>query len=241
MTDPCPFLAGAGSVRRPQDARTARRSYGGRGREKRSGAVLGEERGQSRGKRSGAILHTPLVIPYSQDVPRPRRASEGGLIDHALNRANARLAIFQTDQEYAAFQRVLAEAVVRRHMRLLAYCLMPDHFHVLLWPREDGDLSRFMSWLTMTHTQLWHVHHRTAGTGHLHQGLFKSFPVQSDERFLTVCRYVERNALRANSGRVTSKRNPLKANSRFLGDHEQSTRIYSTPKDAPTEFDMQED
>ena len=82
-------------------------------------------------------------------------------------------------------------------MRLLAYCLMPNHFHLLLWPREDGDLSRFMRWLTMTHTQRWHAHRRTAGTGHLYQGRFKSFPVQSDEHFLTVCRYVERNALRA--------------------------------------------
>ena len=77
---------------------------------------------------------------------------------------------------------------------------MPNHFHVLLWPREDGDLSRFMSWLTMTHTPWWHAHHRTAGTGHHYQGRFKSFSVQSDEHFLTVCRYVERNALRANIG-----------------------------------------
>jgi putative transposase len=82
-------------------------------------------------------------------------------------------------------------------MRLPAYCLMPNHFHLLLWPREDGDLSRFMRWLTITHTQRWHAHHRTAGTGHLYQGRFKSFPVQSDERFLTACRYVERNARRA--------------------------------------------
>ena len=76
---------------------------------------------------------------------------------------------------------------------------MPNHFHILLWPREEGDLFRFMSWLTMTHTQRWHAHHRTAGTGHLYPGRFTSFPVQSDEHFfLTVYRYVERNALRAN-------------------------------------------
>jgi putative transposase len=131
-------------------------------------------------------------------MPRPRRAAEGGLIYHALNRANARLAIFDTDGDYAAFERVLAHATARCDMRLLAYCLMPNHFHLLLWPREDGDLSRFMRWLTMTHTQRWHAHHRTTGTGHLYQGRFKSFPVQSDEHFLTVCRYVERNALRAN-------------------------------------------
>ena len=131
-------------------------------------------------------------------MPRPRRAAEGGLVYHALNRANARLPIFETDEDYAAFERVLAQAVVRHEMRLLAYCLMPNHFHLLLWPREDGDLSQFMRWLTVTHTQRWHAHHRTAGTGHLYQGRFKSFPVESDDNFLTVCRYVERNALRAN-------------------------------------------
>ncbi len=62
-----------------------------------------------RGRGSGAVLDIPLII---QDMPRPRRAAEGGLIYHALNRANARLALFQTDEDYAAFQRVLAEAVV---------------------------------------------------------------------------------------------------------------------------------
>jgi putative transposase len=116
---------------------------------------------------------------------------------HALNRANAGLALFDTDEDYAAFEQVLAEAVVRHDMRLLAYCLMPSHFHLVLWPREDGDLSQFMRWLTLTHTQRWHAHHRTAGTGHLYQGRYKSFPVQMDEHFLTLCRYVERNALRA--------------------------------------------
>jgi putative transposase len=131
-------------------------------------------------------------------MPRPPRAAEGGLIYHALNRANARLALFDNDDDYAAFERVLQQAVARFDMRLLAYCLMPDHFQLLLWPREDGDLSTFMRWLTMTHTQRWHAHHRTAGTGHLYQGRYKSFPVQADEHFLTACRYVEQNALRSN-------------------------------------------
>ncbi len=58
-------------------------------------------------------------------------------------------------------------------------------------------LSRFLGWLTLTHTQRWHAHYHTVGTGHLYQGRFKSFPVAADEHFWTVCRYVERNALRA--------------------------------------------
>jgi putative transposase len=130
-------------------------------------------------------------------MPRPPRAAEGGLIYHALNRANGRVTILEGDDDYAAFERVMAGAIGRQGMRLLAYCLMPNHFHLLLWPREDGDLPAFMRWLTMTHTQRWHAHRHTAGTGHLYQGRYKSFPVQSDEHFLTVCRYVERNALKA--------------------------------------------
>src|SRR4051812_15893174 len=127
----------------------------------------------------------------------PPRTAEGGLIYHALNRANARLVIFDDGPDFDAFLRVLAEAVARHAMRLLAYCVMPNHFHLILWPRGDGDLSRFMRWLTLTHTQRWHAHRHSAGSGHLYQGRFKSFPIQDDDHLLVACRYVERNALRA--------------------------------------------
>jgi putative transposase len=74
---------------------------------------------------------------------------------------------------------------------------MPNHWHLLLWPQHDGDLSRFMAWITLTHTQRWHAHRGSAGEGHLYQGRFKSFPVQEDDHYYSVCRYAERNALRA--------------------------------------------
>ena len=128
---------------------------------------------------------------------RPRRACEGGYVYHVLNRANARLPLFKKDGDYQAFQRVLAEACHQVPMRVLAYCVMPNHWHLLLWPRGDDSLSRFVGWLTLTHTQRWHAHYHNSGSGHLYQGRFKSFPVQEDEHFLTVCRYVEGNALRA--------------------------------------------
>jgi putative transposase len=129
---------------------------------------------------------------------RPKRAADGGLVYHVLNRANARMTIFESDADYAAFERVLEEAVERAGTRLLAWCLMPNHWHLVLWPREDGELSRFTGWLTLTHTQRWHAHRHSGGSGHLYQGRFKSFPVQDDAHFWTLCRYVERNALRAN-------------------------------------------
>lgn len=74
---------------------------------------------------------------------------------------------------------------------------MPNHWHLVVWPWEDGELSRFVGWVTLTHTQRWHAWHRTAGTGHLYQGRFKSFPIQEDFHLQVVCRYVERNPLRA--------------------------------------------
>lgn len=129
---------------------------------------------------------------------RPTRTVEGGLIYHVLNRANARQTIFEKDADYEAFERILQEAVARVKMRLLAYCVMPNHWHLLAWPRNRGDLSRFVGWLTLTHTQRWHAHRQTTGSGHLYQGRFKSFLIQEDFHFLTACRYVERNPLRAN-------------------------------------------
>jgi putative transposase len=128
---------------------------------------------------------------------RPKRAARGGLIYHVLNRANARMGIFKKDADYEAFERIVADAVERTEMRILAYCLMPNHWHFVLWPRSDGDLSAFTAWMTLTHTQRWHAHRHSAGSGHVYQGRFKSFPVQQDEHLQTVCRYVERNALRA--------------------------------------------
>jgi putative transposase len=128
---------------------------------------------------------------------RPLRAAAGGVIYHVLNRANGRGRIFEKRGDFEGFERVLGEGHARIPARILAYCLMPSHWHLVLWPSRDGDLTRFVAWVTLTHTQRWHAHHQSAGVGHLYQGRYKSFPVQSDEHFLTVCRYVERNPLRA--------------------------------------------
>ena len=131
-------------------------------------------------------------------MPRRPRIATGGLVYHVLNRRVGRLPLFETDRDYLAFERVLEAAISRTGIRLLGYCVMPNHWHLLLWPRGDDELSETLRWLTVTHTQRWHAAHRTSGTGSLYQGRFKSFPVQTDEHFLTVARYVERNALRAN-------------------------------------------
>jgi putative transposase len=78
-----------------------------------------------------------------------------------------------------------------------AYCLMPNHWHLVLYPRADGDLSKFLRRITLTHTQRYHARTRTVGSGHVYQGRYKSLLVESDRHFLTLVRYVERNAKRA--------------------------------------------
>ena len=130
-------------------------------------------------------------------MPRRPRLAAGDLAYHVLNRRVGRLELFEKPTDYAAFENILAEAYIQTKIRIVAYCLMPNHWHLLLWPMQDGELSEVLRWITVTHTQRWHAHHHSAGTGPVYQGRFKSFPVQTDEHFLTVARYVERNALRA--------------------------------------------
>ena len=104
---------------------------------------------------------------------RARRATDGGVVYHVLNRANARLPIFERDEDFAAFERILAEGRERYDMRILAYCLLSNHWHWVLWPKRDGDLSRFVGWVTLTHTQRWHAYRGSTGSGHVYQGRFK--------------------------------------------------------------------
>jgi REP-associated tyrosine transposase len=138
-------------------------------------------------------------------MPRTARVAPGGMIFHVLNRGNDRRTIFESDGDYRAFLRVMAETVEEVPLRILAWCLMPNHWHLVLWPKEDGELGRFMQRLTTTHVRRWRLHRHSVGHGHLYQGTYKSFPVESDEHFYTICRYVERNALRAKLVRRAEK------------------------------------
>lgn len=105
--------------------------------------------------------------------------------------------LFDSDTEFYRFLELVGRAQRRTPIDLLAYCLMPNHFHLVARPTVDGDLSRFMHWLSTKHCQSWQAIHGTVGTGCVYQGRFKSIPVSNDEHFLQLCRYVERNALRA--------------------------------------------
>jgi putative transposase len=114
-----------------------------------------------------------------------------------MNRAARRLPLFESALEYAAFLRVLIEAQARIPLRLLSYVLMPNHWHLVVWPAHDDELPRFMAWLTSTHARRWHLRRQSVGTGTIYQGRYKGIAVKDDHHFLVVCRYVERNPLKA--------------------------------------------
>lgn len=130
-------------------------------------------------------------------MPRTARAVEAGLIYHVLNRGNGRTRLFHKSSDFAAFEKILAQALERYPVDLLSYCLMSNHWHLVVRPRTHQALGRFMAWLSITHVRRHRAHYHDDGGGHLYQGRFKSFPVEQDEHLLTVLRYVEANALRA--------------------------------------------
>jgi putative transposase len=129
-------------------------------------------------------------------MPRAARIAPGGLVYHVLNRANGRTRLFRKPADYEMFVETLGEAIQRMPMRMLGFCVMPDHWHLLLWPRKDGDLSNFLRWLTNTHVRRFHQRHNSFGQGHIYQGRFKSFPVQ-EENVPPLLRYIESNPVRS--------------------------------------------
>ena len=83
---------------------------------------------------------------------------------HVINRGVGRKTLFEKEEDYAAFERVMAEAWQKVPIRILAYCLMPNHWHFVFWPRTDTEVGEFAKWMTHTHTQRWHAHYHSAGS-----------------------------------------------------------------------------
>lgn len=169
-------------------------------------------------------------------MPRAPRIDEADLVYHIINRANGRQQIFHTEKDYLSFEKILGEAQERTGMRVYSYIVMPNHWHFVVSPQNDGDLAEFSRWLTLTHTQRYHTAHRTIGGGHLYQGRFKSFLVSADEYFLTLCRYVERNALRA---KLVSRAEAWQWSSlrrRMYGTDKEKRILTEWPVDIPTDY-----
>lgn len=128
-------------------------------------------------------------------MPRPLRLTLGGGCYHVINRGNGRAVVFHNEADFLAFERILSLACERIPMRLLGWCFMHNHFHLVLWPYHDGDLARWMQWVTTCHVRRYHRHYK--GSGHVWQGRYKCFPCQPRGPLMSVLRYVERNPVRA--------------------------------------------
>jgi putative transposase len=131
-------------------------------------------------------------------MPRQKRIDEAGAIYHVINRGNARQKIFLKHEDYEAFIGILSEGLEKYPVELFAFTLMPNHWHLVLRPSKDGQMGKLLRWITATHSLRYHAHYQTRGEGHIYQSRFKSFPVQDDSHFYVLCRYVERNPVRAN-------------------------------------------
>lgn len=169
-------------------------------------------------------------------MPRAARVDVKDHYYHVLNRASARLVIFDTQEQYSLFEAVLVEARNKYNVDIIAYCCMPNHFHLVLQPRENGELSKFMYWFTMTLTQRWHAVEGTTGSGHIFQGRYKAFIIQEDSHLLSVLRYVERNPLRA---KLVQRLTDWKYSSfyrRAFGSDKQKSILSDPPVELPNDY-----
>jgi REP-associated tyrosine transposase len=130
-------------------------------------------------------------------MARIPRCCPAGTIQHVLSRGNDRKKIFLKREDYWAFLRLMAEAQLRIPLLILAYCLMPNHFHIVVLAHSDVAVSEYMHWLLTTHVRRYHHHYGTTGTGHIYQSRFRNFFVQPGVHLINVLRYVEANAVRA--------------------------------------------
>ena len=130
-------------------------------------------------------------------MTRTLRQTPPGAIHHVVNRGNRRKVIFHHDGDYQAFTDVLREACEKFRMRLIAYSLMPNHWHLVLWTDPDVSLSAFMHWLTSTHVRRYHMHYQLVGKGHLYQARYRNDVCGDERHLLAAIRYVEANPVAA--------------------------------------------
>lgn len=130
-------------------------------------------------------------------MPRQPRVDIADEIYHVINRANARRRVFTLPKDYAAVLHSLDETIEQFPLDIFSFCILPNHWHFSVKPRQDGDVGRFFGKFTQKVTQRWHAAHHTIGSGHLFQGRFKSFLVEQDSYFLQLMKYIEANPLRA--------------------------------------------
>jgi putative transposase len=132
-------------------------------------------------------------------MARPLRLEFPGALYHSTSRGNDKKAIFRDDEDRATFLRSLASVNERYHWLCHAYCLMNNHYHLVV-ETPDGNLSKGMRQLNGVYTQAFNKRHRK--TGHVFQGRYKAILLQRESHLLEVCRYVALNPVRAQAVKV---------------------------------------
>lgn len=166
-------------------------------------------------------------------MARIPRSIVDDMIYHVLNRANGREKIFKEGKDYYAFEKILLEGKEKFPVDIYSLIIMPNHWHFVLSADIGENISHFMRWITHTHTQRWHANRKSTGYGHVYQGRYKSFPIEKDNHFLQVCRYVERNSLRA---KLVSRAEEWRWSSLWIrkyGSEEQKSLLSQWPIDEP--------
>ena len=169
-------------------------------------------------------------------MARAPRIDVGNEVYHVINRANGGLRIFNTVPQYQDFEYLLNEMRETFGMRILAYVIMSNHWHLLLYPINDGDLSKSMQWLGTTHTRRYHTQTHTVGGGHLYQGRYKSFLVENDRHLLTVLKYIERNPTRAKLVEKPEEWQWGSAFRRLSGTDKEKKLLAESPTELPNNY-----
>jgi putative transposase len=128
-------------------------------------------------------------------MPRIKRGLADNIIYHVINRGNGRQEVFHKNKDYEAFMKLIAEAKEHYNVKLYGYCLMPNHFHMIVKPDRGEELSKWMQWLMTSHVRRYHRHY--GSSGHVWQGRYKSFMIQEDSHLQMAMRYIEGNPVRA--------------------------------------------
>jgi putative transposase len=128
-------------------------------------------------------------------MPRIARGLADNQIYHVINRGNRRETIFHDSYDYDKFLKLIKEAKDLYQIKIYAYCLMPNHYHLVIYTKVAESLSLSMHKINSSYVRYYNQRYKVSG--HLWQGRYKSFIVQEEAYLLTLLRYVEANPLRA--------------------------------------------
>ncbi len=129
-------------------------------------------------------------------MPRPIRIQDAGYLHHVICRGNNQQAIFKSSQDFQEYLSLVDKTRKIYPVKLYNYVLMDNHIHLLVEPMEEGSLSKFMEHVSKAYAKYFNKTHDH--NGHVFQGRFKSFIVQSERYFYACSRYIDMNPVKAN-------------------------------------------